>query len=125
MNRMITLTAAIWMGSTVGLAAQIDNYTPYHVLLAKDCNSKHLEWLSPAELNDLIVQDFRGQLSSREKAAVDRFNNEKIECADVTMGATCETVSYLRAMTKAQILPRFAKFVCETGKECKGQSDCH
>jgi hypothetical protein len=107
----------------VSASGQVDNYTPYHVLLAKECGAKHLEWISPGQLNDVIL-DFEGALPKSAKAKLDRANNEKIVCANVEMGATCENVSHMKAMSKIGLLTKFAKSVCNSGLVCREQSDC-
>jgi hypothetical protein len=123
-NKKTVLLSAMLSSLPVYGAAQIDNYQPYHILLARECPANHLEWLSPADLNDMIVIDFKGSLAPSQKATLDRANDEKLACANVTMGATCENVSYLKAMYKTGLLNRFAKSVCASGLSCRSQSDC-
>jgi len=119
-----TLLLAISVSLPIGASAQVDNYTRYHELLAKECGAKHLEWLSAADLNDMIIIDFEGSLSKNRKMKLDRANDEKTACANVTMGATCENVAHLRAISKVGLLAKFAKSVCDSGLRCRGQSDC-
>ncbi len=88
MNPWAILTLAISVSLPIGASAQVDNYAPYHTLLSKECRSKHLEWLSPADLNDMIIIDFEGSLSKNTKMKLDRANDEKTACANVMMGAS-------------------------------------
>jgi hypothetical protein len=124
MKLWIKLPLAISISLPIGASAQIDNYTPYHELLAKLCPAKHLEWVSPGQLNDLIMIDFEGSLTKTIKAKIDRANDEKVACANVIAGATCENVSHMKAMSKVGLLAKFAKSVCDSGLVCRGQSDC-
>lgn len=72
----------------------------------------------------MIITDFEGSLPKNTKNKIDRANDEKTACANVQMGATCENVAHLRAMSKAGLLAKFAKSVCDSGFACRGQSDC-
>jgi hypothetical protein len=104
---------------------QIDNYEPYHALLAKQCPAKHLEWLSPGELDDLIEVNFHDALPGSLQSKLDAADRtEKEACANNVAGLTCFNVAYMRAMSDVGLLPSFAKMVCVSGLTCKGQSDC-
>jgi hypothetical protein len=103
--------------------AQVDNYKPYHFLLARECPSKHLEWISPADLGELI-DNFHESLLASQKEKLDLANDEKTSCAKVMMGMTCGNVAALHAMTKVGLLTTFANKVCASHLICRGQSDC-
>ena len=121
------LRPGIFLALSVGLptaaAAQIDNYTPYHELLARECRARHLEWLSPAAL-EWVITKFDAALPKSAKTELNSVNDEKTVCSDVSEGLTCGNVSYLRALNKIGLLAKFAKSTCETGFACRGQSDC-
>ena len=104
-------------------SAQVDNYTPYHQLLARACKARHLEWISPGDLGDLI-EDFEASLAPAARAGLEKANEEKVACRNVVMGATCGNVAALRAMTKVGLLAGFARKVCTSDLVCRGQSDC-
>ncbi len=123
MIKLATLLLVILVSLPVGATAQIDNYTPYHALLAKQCSARHLEWVSPGDLNELIAE-FHRSLRPAQQRRLDAVNEEKTACADVTMGATCGNVAALRAMTTMGLLADFAKRVCASGMICRGQSNC-
>jgi hypothetical protein len=118
-----TLLLAISVSLPIGASAQVDNYTPYHELLAKECGAKHLEWVSPAGL-DLLITNFHDALPEAQQSNLDRANDADTACAKVMAGVTCGNVSALRAMTKTGLLTTFAKKVCKSGMVCRGQSDC-
>ena len=123
MKSLIALLSAVLLGLPVAATAQIDNYTPYHLLLARQCGERHLEWISPADLSDLI-DDFHASLRPARRTGLDGANDEKTACKNVIMGATCGNVAALRAMTKVGLLADFAGKVCASGMICRGQSDC-
>lgn len=52
---------------TLCASAQFDNYQLYHILLTPECPAKHLAWLSPANLNDIIIIDFKEALTAPQK----------------------------------------------------------
>jgi hypothetical protein len=79
------------LGATAPASAQIDNYTLYNGLLAQECRASHLEWLSPAQLNDLIEIDFEGSLPKAEKAKLQRADNQKAMCATVSRALHAKT----------------------------------
>lgn len=120
----MSLTLVLIFGGSIAASAQSQNYAPYNNLLAKECGAKHLAWISPADLNDMIIIDFEGALPKAMKTKLERANDEKVACANVTMGATCENVSHLKAMSKVGLLGQFAKSVCSSGLTCRGQSEC-
>lgn len=123
MRLQATLLLAISVSLPIGASAQVDNYTPYHELLAKECRAKHLEWVSPGDL-DLLITDFHDALPEAQRINLDRANDANTACALVVAGLTCGNVSALRAMTKERLLTAFAKKVCQSGLVCRGQSDC-
>lgn len=123
MKRLTKLFPVILMSVPVAATAQIDDYSPYHALLAKQCGPKHLEWVSPADLDDLIG-DFHDSLSPALQAKLDKANDDKVACKNVVMGATCGNVATLKAMTTAGLLTGFVKKVCALHMVCRSQSDC-
>ncbi|SRR5579883_247469 len=122
---MKLLTALLLIfGFPLAAFGQSQNYAPYTDLLAKECGTKHLEWISPADLNDMIIIDFEGTLPKNLKRKLDAANDEKTACANVIAGATCENVAHLRAMRKIGLLAKFSKSICRSGLVCRSQSDC-
>ena len=123
MRLRAALLLAISINLPIGASAQVDKYTPYHELLAKECGAKHLEWVSPADL-DLLITNFHDALPKAQQSNLDRANNAATACAQVIAGLTCGNVSALRAMTKTGLLTTFAKKLCKSGMVCRGQSEC-
>jgi len=123
MKRPVVLLTVALSAFPLSAMAQIDNYKPYHMLLARNCPSKRLELVSPADLN-VLIDDFHDSLPANEKNRMDRANDTKKVCAKVIAGLTCGNVADLRAMTKVGLLVNFAKRVCASGLVCKAQSEC-
>ena len=105
--------------------AQADDYAAYRALLAKECPARHLEWLSPGELDDLIEVNFHDALPGALQARLDGADRtERAACAHAMGGLVCFNAAYMRAMSAVGLLPRFARMVCGSGLSCKGQSLC-
>jgi hypothetical protein len=105
--------------------APADAVAAYTALLTKQCPQKHLEWLSPGELDDLIEVNFHDALPPVLQSKLDAADkSEKQACATATMGLACFNAAYMRAMSDVGVLPNFAKMVCVSGLTCRGQSDC-
>ncbi len=102
-----------------------DPQAPYHTLLAKMCAAKHLEWLSPGELDDLIEVNFHDALPGALQSKLDEADDrEKAQCANTVGGLSCFNAAYLRAMDDVKLLPRFARMVCDSGVVCRAPVEC-
>jgi hypothetical protein len=102
-----------------------DPLAPYHTLLAKMCAAKHLEWLSPGELDDLIEVNFHDALPGALQSKLDEADGrEKAACANTVGGLACFNAAYLRAMDDVKLLPRFARMVCDSGVICRAPVEC-
>ena len=102
-----------------------DPLAAYHAQLAKICAPKHLEWLSPGELDDLIEVNFHDTLSLSLQTRLDAADkNERAACANTVGGLACFNAAYLRAMDQVKLLPRFARMVCDSGVVCRAPVDC-
>ena len=98
---------------------------PYRALLGKTCPDKHLEWLSPGELDDLIEVNFHDSLTSALQTKLDAADEtEKAACANGTGGLACFNAAYLKAMNEVAVLPRFVRMACGAGLSCKASGDC-
>ena len=105
--------------------APADAYQTYRTMLGKVCPLKHLELLSPGELDDLIEVNFHDALPRAMQTKLDAADtNEKAACANATMGLACFNIAYIRAMDDVKLLPRFAKMVCESGMVCRAPAAC-
>lgn len=106
-------------------AAPPDPLLPYHTLIAKMCAPKHLEWLSPGELDDLIEVNFHDRLPAALQSKLDEADaREKAQCANTVGGLSCFNAAYLRAMDDVKLLPRFARMVCDSGVICRAPVEC-
>ncbi len=85
MTRWSLSPLAILTCLPINASAQVDNYRPYHWLSAKECGAKHLEWLSPADLDERI-EGFDETLTENTKANLDKASDEKTACANLSMG---------------------------------------
>ena len=102
-----------------------DGYQNYRTLLGKMCAVKHLEMLSPGELDDLIEVNFHDALAPALQTKLDEADRtEKAACAKLTMGLACFNIAYIRAMDDVKILPRFARMVCDSGIVCRAPAEC-
>ena len=102
--------------SLSAVAARAETYEqsikPYNALLHRYCPAKHLEWLSPADLND-VIDPFRQSFVPGQRANLDRVADPKAACAHSIVGVSCANIDYIRAATKLKLLPKFAKMVCD------------
>jgi len=99
-------------------------YRPYNALLQQTCPQKRLYYLSPADLNDLLVQDFPAILKPREKGRLMHANDERISCAKNIAGANCENRAMLRAIDRTHLMVRFVGMLCKKAPACRSQSNC-
>jgi hypothetical protein len=98
-------------------------HKPYDELLGRYCPTKHLDMLSPADLND-VIDSFRDSLSSSQKVTLDRIADPKTACSTTIAGASCANTAYLIAAEKLKLMPKFARMVCNLPVTCQVQSDC-
>src|SRR5581483_340525 len=77
----------------------VDAYQSYRGLLLKMCPLKHLELLSPGELDDLIEVNFHDALAPALQTKLDAADKtEKAACANAVAGLACFNLAYIRAM---------------------------
>jgi len=102
-----------------------DGYQNYRAMLGKMCPLKHLELLSPGELDDLIEVNFHDALPRAMQTKLDAADTtEKAACANATMGLACFNIAYIRAIDDVKLLPRFTKMVCDSGIVCRAPAEC-
>jgi hypothetical protein len=118
---------ALALVSVLAVSAKAETYEdsikPYNALLQRECPDKHLEWLSPADLNE-VIDPFRESLAPDQRAKLDRVADTKTACAQNIAGTSCANIAYIRAATKLKLLPKLAGAVCNLPLVCRGQSDC-
>ena len=111
--------------AALGQAGNPGNDDPYRALLGKQCPEKHLEWLSPGELDDLIEVNFHDALPASLQTKLDVADaQEKLACASGTAGLACFNAAYLKAMNQVAVLSRFVRLVCGSGLTCQAPGDC-
>jgi hypothetical protein len=103
----------------------LDAYQSYRAMLLKMCPLKHLELLSPGELDDLIEVNFHDALPGALQTRLDAADTaEKAACAHATMGLACFNIAYIRAMDDVKLLPRFTRMACDSGIVCRAPAEC-
>jgi hypothetical protein len=109
----------------LGALGQAGNDDPYRAALGKQCPDKHLEWLSPGELDDLIEVNFHDALPVPLQSKLDAADRaDKAACANGTAGLACFNAAYLKAMNEVSVLPRFVRLACGAGLICRAPGDC-
>ncbi|HXR94771.1 MAG TPA: hypothetical protein VN718_02770 [Rhizomicrobium sp.] len=102
-----------------------DGYQLYRGLLGKMCPDRHLEMLSPGELDDLIEVNFHDRLAPALQTKLETADaEEKHACDHLTMGLACFDIAYIRAMNDVNLLARFTRMVCDTGIVCRAPAEC-
>lgn len=99
----------------------------YSADLARICPDKHLDLLSPADLNDVIEIDYRHRLAPAVRTELDRLAGRRADggvraCAGVN-GTSCPNMAYLRAALAMKRTYDLAVQVCSMHEECRAQSD--
>ena len=94
---------------------------PYLMELAKQCPTKHLELLAPADLQDALAE-FKSALPKKQQACMARA--ERLNCAHIEQGTSCLNVGDLDVANRLELTNKVATNVCASFKECLGQSNC-
>lgn len=110
-------------GSTQVLAAAPagEVWHAYLNQLARQCPSKHLEWLAPADIRDAL-DEYKSHLSHGLQKAMAAAENHR--CQDISAGATCDNVGDLDVANIHGLLPSVTASFCERFARCSKQSDC-
>ena len=134
LSRLLAVGAVVMISVAAGGQAPVqppsgqtpaDAYQTYRAMLGKVCPLKHLELLSPGELDDLIEVNFHDALPRAMQTKLDAADTaEKAACANATMGLACFNIAYIRAMDDVKLLPRFTKTVCDSGIVCRAPAEC-
>ena len=98
-------------------------HKPYDALLGRYCPTKHLDMLSPADLND-VIDPFRNSISPSQRVQLDRIADPKSACSKTIAGVSCANTAYLLATERLKLLPQFARIVCNLPVVCRAQSVC-
>lgn len=98
-------------------------HKPLNALLQRDCPTKHLDFLSPADFND-AVDPFRNALSSAGRRQLDQTADPAKACAGTAAGPSCANLAYIKAATQLKVLPLFASKICTLPLVCGTQSKC-
>ncbi|WP_121884415.1 hypothetical protein [Sphingomonas sp. PP-F2F-G114-C0414] len=118
--RIVVAAAACTLLAFAGTAAD-DPWRPYRAEIGRQCPAKHLEWLSPADLRD-VLDTYETGADPRIRAAMSVAEADR--CGTTIAGATCGNLAEIEAVRSAGELPALAKSVCAGFSECHGQSDC-
>ena len=93
----------------------------YEAKLAARCGEKHLNWISPGELRD-VIDDFTKQLPAARQAII--LQSQKQSCTGGEMGATCGNVGFLKVAIQVKDLDAFVAKVCSLKESCAEASNC-
>lgn len=96
---------------------------PLNALLQRDCPTKHLDFLGPADFND-AVGPFRTSLSSAERQQLDQTADPAKACTGSATEPGCQNLAYIKAATKMKLLPLFATKICTLPLACSAESKC-
>ncbi len=121
---ILVFTVVVAVLAVSAHAADYETITkPYHDALRHRCPEKHLDLLSPADLND-VIESLRDSLPPARRGRLDRTADMKRACAHTIAGIGCMNTAYIHAATRLELLPEFAKMVCGLPIACTAQSDC-
>jgi hypothetical protein len=93
----------------------------YRTQLAAQCPAKHLDWVSPADLFDLL-EDYSGNLP--QKIRHDMTRAEARRCAGSPGGASCPNAAVLEVAQRHHLISQIAAQTCSHFSICRDQSDC-
>jgi hypothetical protein len=94
---------------------------PYFAELARQCPAKHLELLSPADLDD-VLEDF---LETLPKADLPSYQSAAASaCKNAIAGVTCGNVATIETANEQGRTAAIAARTCAAYKTCHEQSDC-
>lgn len=120
--RVLWIIAALATPAVAGSTAQYDQvWHGYEAALTKQCDSKHLAWLAPAELRDTL-DDYKQ--SAPRGIAQQMSRAEKRECRNSIAGASCLNVGDIEIAEKTGLLDQVSARVCAEYAGCREQSDC-
>lgn len=75
------------------------------------CPARGVRAISPADLDYAQERFEEDALSPQERARLAAANTADMRCANEN-GVTCPATATLEAMRKAQLMPRFADYLC-------------
>jgi hypothetical protein len=120
--RYLWIFAALATPALASPTAKYDQiWHGYEFQLAKQCGAKHLGWLAPAELRD-VLDDYKQ--SAPRSVARQMSNAEHRECRDSVAGASCSNVGDIEIAERARIIRQVTTQVCSEYARCREQSDC-
>ncbi len=95
--------------------------TPYFAELSRQCPTRHLERLPPADLRDSL-DVFKGALPRDLESQMSVA--EAVHCAHGDQGASCANLGDIEVASRVGLTRRFAAKICESFKACRGPSNC-
>ncbi|MGG6101410.1 hypothetical protein QNH99_12055 [Pantoea allii] len=119
----LELAVLLFAGSTAALAAAPADHAwqTYMAELTRQCPSKHLEWLAPADIRDAL-DDYKSHLNTDLQHAMTASEHHR--CQGVSAGATCDNSGDLDIAQKNGLIPSVAASFCHRFVRCSKQSDC-
>jgi hypothetical protein len=102
-------------------AGDADVRQAWNDALNQQCPGKHLTWLAPADLRD-VLDDYKQQVSPEDGRAMDAA--ETTRCRDVVAGASCDNQADLVFAQAHGLLAKVAAMTCAEFARCDAQSQC-
>lgn len=113
----ICLMAGSLLSGSLHAAETFDqSIKPFHSKLAMLCPEKHLENLSPGDLNVVIDDYLRGLPAQEEKRMTQAAQPM---CGTSIAGVSCANIAFIRAAHRLKTTKTLAKAACQSGFVCR------
>ena len=94
-----------------------DSFQPLKVALDHYCSAKHLDLMTPADLNDRI-DPFLQSLPVADRERLSNAPEVKQACSQSQVGVSCQNIGYIDAARRLNLLDVFAQSVCKVAITC-------
>jgi hypothetical protein len=121
---VMLLSLAVFAGAPSCAAAKetyVQSIQPFWRALARQCPSRHLEYLEPGNL-ELVIEKFLNRFSEERQAAL--YTAAQPMCVESQIGVSCSNIAYIRAFIRLRMIRGLAHTACASGFMCKREFDC-
>lgn len=94
-----------------------DSFQPYKAALDHYCLAKHLDLMTPADLNDRI-DPFLQSLPAADRERLSSAPEVRQACRQSQVGVSCQNIGYIDAARRLHLLDAFAQSVCKVAMTC-------